>query len=256
MSGTIDLEALGREVEEELHAFLGRRPAWAAGRPYTDPSSPLGALERRESERLARLERRERHERGERARERQARERTRPWREQDRFGLRKRVWRERRDRERTLLDRRERAVLERERELLAWLARHEGWLRELRELEPEARYWCAEQEGRWEREEVTPELLAEIQRRRQRAGAARARELLAREDVRAALRPAVADARDPFAAARAATPILAGLVAGGKISVPVSPVLLAAVALELARGKPIGIGAGAEREQMARGVGG
>lgn len=202
MSGAIDLEALGREVEEELQAFLGRRPVWVAARPYADPASPLGALGRRESERLARLERRERHERGERARERQARERTRPWREQDRFGLRKRVWRERRDRERTLLDRRERAILEREGELLAWLARHEGWLRELRALEPEARDWCDEQVGRWGREEVTPGLLAEIERRRQRAAAARARELLAREDVRAALHPAVGDALDPFAVAR------------------------------------------------------
>lgn len=250
MSAAIDLAALRREVEEELHAFRGRRPEWTAGRPYADPASPLGALGRRESERLARLERRERRERGERARERQARERTRPWREQDRFGLRKRLWRERRDRERGLLDRRERTLLARERELLDWLARDERWLRELPELEPGSRAWCAEQDRRRERGEVTPEMLAEIQRRRQRAGAARARELLARADVRAALRPAIpAAAGDPFAIARMTTPILAELASARAISMPVSAVLFAAVALELARPGPAGVCAGDESEQ-------
>ncbi len=74
----------------------------------------------------------------ERTRERVARERKKPWSEQDRWGLRKRVWRERRDSERVLLERRERALLERADELSAHAAQVAGWLRELCELEPAA----------------------------------------------------------------------------------------------------------------------
>lgn len=63
---------------------------------------------RHEAARLARLDRDERRARGERARERAARERTRPWREGDAPDLRRRVWRERRDAQWATVDRRER----------------------------------------------------------------------------------------------------------------------------------------------------
>ena len=64
--------------------------------------------DRREQARLARFDRDQRRERGERNRERADRERTRPWLEQDRPDLRRRVWREWRDRQWALVELRER----------------------------------------------------------------------------------------------------------------------------------------------------
>ncbi len=58
-----------------------------------------------------------------------------PGASRDRWGLRKRVWRERRDSERVFLEQRERALFEQADELSG--ARHAscpGWLRELCEL--------------------------------------------------------------------------------------------------------------------------
>ena len=134
MNEVRDLAVLGHEVEQELRLLQERLPVWAAA-PYLDPVCPPSLPGRRESERLARLARSERQGRHERARERQARERTRPWREQYCFGLRKRVWQERTGRECELVDLRERALLAREEELADWLARREGWLRDLAELD-------------------------------------------------------------------------------------------------------------------------
>src|SRR4051812_38318520 len=122
-----DLAAITREVERELRILQERLPLAASGAPYLDPVCPPELPGRHERERLERLERLEFHQRHERARERQARDRTRPWREQDRFGLRKRVWQERTGRECDLVDLRERALLAREDELAGWLARRTGW---------------------------------------------------------------------------------------------------------------------------------
>ena len=236
MAARRDLAALQDKVAREVRALQERLPELATEASYANPARPLGALERREKERLERLERRERRAWRERTRTREARERTRPWREQDRFGLRKRLWRERRARERELLDRREQAVLDREQELHRWLARHRHWLRELPELEPESRAWCAEQEHLAARGEVTMRMLAQLHERRREAAAARAREILAGVAVRAALGPALTPApRDTLTIARVVTETLAGMAAaeGGRAVPP--PVLLAAVALEVAR---------------------
>jgi hypothetical protein len=232
-----DLEVLLEKVEGELRVLQERLPVWAAGAPYLDPTCPPELPGRRVRERLERLERAERRGRHERERERQARERTRPWQEQDRFGLRKRVWQERTGRECELVDLRERALLTREEELADWLARREGWLRDLAELDPSSRAWCAEQMRRGEDSEVSVAELAELQRRRREAAASRARALLAREDVRASLGPVLAGAgRDAAMIAGAITPALAGHRSVEDEDAGVLPVLLAAVALELARG--------------------
>ena len=81
--------------------------------PPPDDTPPLPPIhgdfpDRREQARLARFERDERRGRGERTRERIAREHTRPWLEEDRPDLRRRVWREQRDAQWAIVDRRER----------------------------------------------------------------------------------------------------------------------------------------------------
>jgi hypothetical protein len=231
-----DLAVLAREVERELRILQEWLPVWASGGPYLDPTCPPELPGRRERERLERLERLEHRQRHERARERRAREQTRPWREQDRFGLRKRVWQERTGRECELVDLRERALLAREEELAGWLARRAGWLRDLAALDPASRAWCAEQARRDEEVEVSVALLAELHRRRREAAASRARALLAREDVRANICPVLAGAgHDTVGIARAIVPVLTGLRLAEDIDAAVFPVLLAAIALELAQ---------------------
>ena len=239
-----DLDALLEKVEEELRVLQERLPVWAAGGPYLDPVCPPELPGRRERERLERLERLEHRQRHERARERQARERTRPWREQDRFGLRKRVWQERTGRECELVDLRERALLAREDELAGWLARRADWLRDLAALDPASRVWCAEQERRAEDGEISVALLAGLHRRRREAAASRARALLARADVQASLCPVLAGVgRDTATIARAIVPVLVRLRLAEGEDAGILPVLLAAVALELARGEDVWRGA-------------
>src|SRR5262245_53730617 len=128
MSDNVDLQVFQEAVVQELEALKQRLPGWFPSGPYADPLWPMDALERREAERLERWGRVEAGMWQERSRERIARERTRPWREQDRWGLRKRVWKERRDHERELLERRERALLERDDELAVQFAQHMRWL--------------------------------------------------------------------------------------------------------------------------------
>src|SRR6187401_2891402 len=99
-----DLQAFQHLVVEELHLLQGRLPEWRHAGLYADHLRPLDPLERREAERLDRLLRQARAAGGERTRERVRRERSRAWSEDERWTLRKRVWRERRDRERELLE--------------------------------------------------------------------------------------------------------------------------------------------------------
>ena len=233
---TFNLQHSTLTVEEELRLWRARVPPWAVAELYTDPLQPLAPLDRREAERLRRAAQHDHLARGERTRERAARQRTAAWREQDRFVVRKRVWRERRDRERELLDRRDAAILERERELLAWFPLHERWLDELRRLEPTAAAWCDEQARLREEWGLTPALLDELQHRRREAAERWATDVLARRDGWERLCTSLPKATgDLGAVAAAVTPRLAELVESGVVALPLLPVVVAAVALEITR---------------------
>jgi hypothetical protein len=174
----VDLEAFAAEVARELLALRRRLPDWFPPGPYADDRWPLDPLDRREAERLKRLGPIESGGWRERTRERVARERKNPWGEQDRWGLRKRVWSERRASERVLLERRERALLERADELSAHATQAAGWLRELCELEPAAQPWCDKLIQHIEDDDVTIAELDGLWQRRRRALERRAEELL------------------------------------------------------------------------------
>jgi hypothetical protein len=229
-----DLKAFQEAVLQDIKLFQARLPEWRRGGAYADHLRPLDPLERREAERLDRLLRQERAAGGERARERVARERARPWSEDERWTLRKRVWRERRDRERELLEQREQTLLQREQELARLRAQLESWLADILRLEPAARDWCAEQIRLSEEISITPDLLDRIHQRRRQAAERHAHELLARADVRAAIEPALGGTRrDPIAIAGVIAPLLMAL--GSKTSAARHPAVVAALALLIAR---------------------
>src|SRR3954451_23560259 len=140
-----DLQTFREHVLQELRLLQSRLPEWHCPNPYADHLRPLEPLERREAARLDRLLRQQRAAAGERTRERVFRARARPWSEDERWTLRKRVWRERRDRERELLEQREQTLLQREQELARLRARLAGWLADIQLLEPDMHCWCAEQ---------------------------------------------------------------------------------------------------------------
>lgn len=221
-----DLETFAAEVARELLALQRRLPNWFPPGPYADDRWPLDPLDRREAERLKRLGPIERGPWRERTRERVARERKNPWDEQDRWGLRKRVWSERRASERVLLERRERALLERADELSAHAAQAIDWLRELCELEPAAQPWCDKLMQHIEGGDVTIAELDALWRRRRRALERRAQALL--PTVCMVLGPELVE-RDLDALARA---IVAQLVADGA-AIPRIPALHAMIAIKI-----------------------
>jgi hypothetical protein len=227
-----DLDTFAAEVGRELLALRRRLPDWFPPGPYTDDRWPLESLDRREAERLERLGRAERGAWRERTRERVARERKNPWREQDRWGLRKQVWLERRTHERALLERRERALLERADELTEHAAQVAGWLRELSELEPAAQPWCDELTQHIEDDNVTIAELDELWQRRRRAIEQRAGELLAQAAVRAALGPALATHDLDALAVAIVSPLLAREVAE-RYAIPRIPALFAVIAIKI-----------------------
>jgi hypothetical protein len=231
MSHELDIQALQEAVIQELAALRQRLPEWFPTGPYADPLWPMEELERREAERLARLGRAERSVWRERTRERVAREQERPWREQDRWGLRKRVWKERRDHERELLELRERELLERDDELAHQRTKHLQWLDELRTLEPQAQAWCAELAELLERQEATIADLNELWQRRKRAVQRSARHLLADAELRAALEVDEQRSRDAAAIVHTITPALAERAATGAL--PLLPALFAAIVIEI-----------------------
>jgi hypothetical protein len=231
-----DLQTFQTLVAQDIRLLQGRLPDWHLPAPYADHLRPLDPLERREAERLYRQLRQDRAGSGERTRERVARERRRPWSEEERWTLRKRVWRERRDRERELLKEREQLLLEREEELQHLLGYHQRWLDDLKKLEPESLGWCAVQSHLREEQGITPDMLDQLQRRRKAAAERHARMLLANEHVRAALGEVTqSQMHDPFIVARAITPTLAALRYES-----ILPVVVAAAALLLAprQGEP------------------
>jgi hypothetical protein len=231
MAQELDINILQEAVIQELLDLRRRLPEWFPTGPYADPLWPMEELERREADRLARQGRAERSVWRERTRERVAREQEQPWREQDRWGLRKRVWKKRRDHERELLELRERALLERDDELADQLARHMQWIDELRLLEPRARPWCAELGELVERGEATIADLNELWQQRRQAARRLARQLLAGADLRAGLELEAQRSRDALAIAQAITPALAERAAAGVL--PLLPVLFAAIAIEI-----------------------
>jgi hypothetical protein len=234
-----DIQAFLQQVLDEIRLLQGRLPEWRRAGPYADHLRPLDPLERREAARLDRLLRQERAAGGERNRERIFRERAHPWSENERWTLRKRVWRERRDRERELLEQREQTLEQREQELAGLHLQLERWLFDIQQLDPAARQWCAEQAQLSDDTGITPAQLDQIHQRRRQAAEAQADELLARADVRAAIGMALRPAcHDPIAIAQALTPLLAGqALAAGALQ---PPVVIAALALQLARGSGLG----------------
>jgi hypothetical protein len=234
-----DLQTFQQEVIDEIRLLQGRLPEWRRDGPYTDHLRPLDPLERREAARLDRLLRQERAAGGERNRERALRERARPWSEDERWTLRKRVWRERRDRERALLEQREQTLLQREQELARLRVRLDRWLADIQQLEPDMRDWCAEQARLSADMGVTPALLDQIHQRRRQAAERHAIDLLAQADVRAAIGAAMGAAgRDPIALARAIIPLLVAL---DPVAIALrQPVVIAALALLSVRAKGLG----------------
>jgi hypothetical protein len=234
MRADFDAQAFSDEVVNELCALWGKLPEWQSSGPYADHLQPLDPLGRRERERLARL----RHWEGqrERTRERVARERNRSWREQDYWGLRKRVWQERRDQERELLERRERALLEREQELLDQTERQDRWLLALLALEPSAAAWCAEQVALRDVWGLTPDLLQAVLQRLIIAAHRRADMLLRSDSLQQPLSTALRGCkRDPFAVARAVTPLLLGQAQ--ELALQPIAALFAALVIALSRSK-------------------
>jgi hypothetical protein len=229
-----DLDTFAAEVGRELLGLRRRLPDWFPPGPYADDRWPLDPLERREAQRLQHLSHAERGAWRERTRERVERERKNPWREQDRWGLRKRVWLERRTSERALLERRERVLLERADELTGHAAQVAGWLRELRQLEPEALARCDELMRHIEDDNVTIAELNEIWQLRRRALECRAGELLAQAVVRAALGPALA-ARDLDALAVAIVATFMAHEMAERYAVPRIPALFATIAIKIDR---------------------
>jgi hypothetical protein len=226
--------AFRQAVARELDGLRRRLPEWFVAGTYADPLWPEDALERREADRLARLGRIDRSAWRERTRERVAREQAQPWREQDRWGLRKRVWRERRDHERELLEQRERELLERDEQFFGHFAHHAQWLDELRALDPASAAWCDELAALVERQEATLADLNQLWQRRKQAAERHAQELLARADLQAALHASVKSAsRDTRALAAAIAAALSARAAAGEL--PALPVLFAAIAIEVER---------------------
>src|SRR6266545_3928292 len=202
-----DPQSFQNLVAQEIRLLQGRLADWRLAAPYADHLRPLDPLERREAERLYRQLRQDRAASGEGTRERVARERRQPWSEEERWTLRKRVWRERRDRERELLEEREQLLLEREEELQHLLGYHQRWLDDLQKLEPGSFGWCAAQSHLREEQGITPDMLDQLQRRRKAAAERHARMLLANEHVHAALGEVTqSQMHDPFIVARAITP--------------------------------------------------
>lgn len=232
----IDLPTFQDEVIKELRLLQGRLPEWYPTGPYADHLRPLDPLERREAARLDRLLRQERAAWGERGRERAMREHAHAWREQDRWTLRKRVWRERRDRERELLEQREQTLLEREAELLKLRAHHQRWLQDLQALDPTAQEWCAEQARTSEQQGITPELLDQLHGRRAQAAEQHARALLDHAEIRAILRTTLPTMpRDPFATSKMLTALLAEQAIASIFEAARMPVVVAALALLIER---------------------
>ena len=229
-----DTQAFYQHVIDEIRLLQGRLPEWRRAGPYADHLRPLDPLERREAARLDRLLRQERTASGERSRERIFRERAHPWSENERWTLRKRVWRERRDRERELLEQREQTLLQREQELSQLHVEFERWLADIQQLEPGSREWCAEQAQLSSDTGITPAQLDLVYQRRRQAAERHACELLARADVRAAIGAALCSAsHDPVAIARAIIPLLAELAStAGALR---QPVVIAALALLIVR---------------------
>ncbi|MBA3945777.1 MAG: hypothetical protein H0X37_14560 [Herpetosiphonaceae bacterium] len=210
---------------------LQRRPEEAIGTEvWSTYQAAIAPPERRERERLERLGRQERQARGERTRERIAREQTRPWREQDRWGLRKRVWQERRDRDRAVLELREQALLEWEQQLVGQQSCYMDWLQELQALDPETRAWCAVQVQHLAQEELTPAMWEALWERHKAACLRRATELLTDPEVRGVIGNLRSDA-NVYMIAKVITPRLLEAIKVGQLDIPRMPSLFAALAL-------------------------
>lgn len=177
------MSTLHESILEELRALREQRPPWLLGATYDDPHEALDPLDRRERDKLTRLYREERQGWRERTRERVARERNQPWKSEEGWGIRKRLWRERRDQERELLDQRESAILGRDEDLRHWLPIYTRRLNELATLDPSSASWC-EAMRRDQLDPPSAEDLSAVWERYRAACARRVDELLTQPELR------------------------------------------------------------------------
>ena len=188
-------------------------------------------IDRRAAERLERLDREQRRERGERGRERAARQQERPWTLSERWTLRKRLWRERRDHGRALIDTRDAALEAQERALAAQRPTYERWLDELQALDPQQAEWCAAVRAALADATPYPPDIAALWRRRRAAALAAAAPLRDAPALQASLaqRPTTATS-----IARTLWPALVALEQRSALGAPLLPVLAAALLVLLA----------------------
>lgn len=103
-------------------------------------------------------------------------------------------------------------------------------------LQPEEQDWREELDRLKRQQEATPETLGNLWQKRQEVSKGKARELVAKREIRDHVCHALQTASDDaFEIAKIITPILIGLVTAGTISVALLPVLFASIALVIAR---------------------
>lgn len=223
-----DSEAPVGAIVNELRA-LRAMPAELRALPVS-ALDPAEEIDRRAAARLERLGRQERQALGERGRERAAREQQRPWTPSERWTLRKRLWRERRDHERALLDTRDAAIEAQERALLQQRATYERWLSELAALDPQQAEWAAGLRAALADAAPHAADIAALWRRRRDAARSAAATLLAQPAARAALLASLpAQRAGASVAAGALWQALAALERQGALAVSLSPLLAAAL---------------------------
>jgi hypothetical protein len=227
-----DAEAPVGAIVAELRAL--RAPPTELRALPVSALDPSEKIDRRAAERLERLHRDQLRTSGEGKREREARERERPWMPSERWTLRKRLWRERRDHERTLIDTRDAALAAQERELAEQRATYVRWIDELQALDPQQAAWCAELRAELAEGAPLAADIAALWRRRRDAALAAAAPLREHPALWANLPTRPGGATN---AARALWPALKQLDSQGALGAPLTPLLAAALVASLAEAR-------------------
>ncbi len=103
-------------------------------------------------------------------------------------------------------------------------------------LDPENQEWPEKQKQIMQRRDLEPKVFGILWQQRREMSQEKAKEIIKKKKVRASLCSALKTAsNDTFEIAKIITPILIGLGAAGTISIPLLPVLFAALAFTIAR---------------------